>query len=67
MGLCVCVVVSLVGVGGVVCVCGCFLGRGGWGCVCVVVSLVKHVDNKKPFRSFYIFKHVLKNTFVLFI
>ena len=40
MGLCVCVVVSLVGVGGVVCVCGCFLGRGGGGCMCVVVSLV---------------------------
>jgi hypothetical protein len=27
--------------------------------VCVVVHLVNHL-NKKPFRPFYIFKHVLK-------
>ena len=25
------------------------------------------LDNKKPFRPFYIFKHMLKTNFVLFI
>ena len=25
------------------------------------------LDNKKPFRPFHIFKHMLKNNFVLFI
>ena len=34
--------------------------------VCVVVHVVNHL-NKKPFRPLYIFKHVLKNNFVLFI
>jgi len=27
--------------------------------VCVVVLLMNHLDNKKAFKSFYIFKHVL--------
>ena len=39
----------------------------GVGCVCVFVLLVKHLDNKKPFRPLYILKHVLKNNFVLII
>jgi hypothetical protein len=34
--------------------------------VCVVVHLVNHLS-KKSFRPLYIFKHVLKNNFVLFI
>jgi hypothetical protein len=34
--------------------------------VFVVVHLVNHLS-KKPFRPLYIFKHVLKNKFVLFI
>jgi hypothetical protein len=38
---------------------------GGDG-VCVVVHWVNHL-NEKPFRPLYIFKHVLKNNFVLFI
>ena len=35
--------------------------------VCVVVRLVKHLNDKKPFSPLYIFKHVLKNNFGLFI
>jgi hypothetical protein len=35
--------------------------------VCAVVLLVNHLDNKEPFRHLYIFKHVLKNNFVMFI
>ena len=27
--------------------------------MCVVVLLVNHIDDMKPFRSLYIFKHVL--------
>jgi hypothetical protein len=27
----------------------------------------EQLDNKKPFRPLYIFKHMLKNNFVLFI
>jgi hypothetical protein len=34
--------------------------------VCVVVHLVNHLS-KNPFRPLYIFKHVHKNNFVLFI
>jgi hypothetical protein len=34
--------------------------------VCVVAHLVNHLS-KKPFRPLYIFKHVHKNNFVLFI
>jgi hypothetical protein len=35
--------------------------------VCVFVLFVNYLDNKQPFRSLYVFKHVLKNNFVLFI
>ena len=30
------------------------------GMVCGVTLLMNHVDNKKPFKPLYIFKHVLK-------
>ena len=36
---------------------------GGDVCDC---CLGEQLDNKKPFRPFYIFKHMLKNNFVLF-
>jgi hypothetical protein len=35
--------------------------------VCVVVNLVNHLNEKKPFRPLYIFKQMLENNFVLFI
>ena len=35
--------------------------------VCVVVNLVNHLNEKKPFRHLYIFKQMLENNFALFI
>ena len=35
--------------------------------MCVVVNLVNHLNEKKPFRHLYIFKQMLENNFALFI
>ena len=35
--------------------------------MCTIVVFGEQLDNKKPVRPLYIFKHMLKNNFVLFI